>query len=76
MTSPKLERAIGPWALTANTVNVIIGAGIFVLPATVAAMLGPAALVAYLVCGVLILLVLLCYVELGTRITRSGGTVA
>jgi amino acid transporter len=71
-----LVRAIGPWTLAANTVNVIIGAGIFILPATVAAMLGPAALIAYLICGALILLVLLCYVELGTRITRSGGTVA
>jgi amino acid transporter len=42
----------------------------------VAATLGPAAVIAYLVCGALIMLVLLCYVELGTRITRSGGTVA
>ena len=73
---PGLVRAIGPWALAANTVNVIIGAGIFVLPATVAAIVGPAALIAYLFCGALIMLVLLCYVELGTRITRSGGTVA
>lgn len=71
-----LVRAIGPWALATNVVNVTIGAGIFVLPATVAGILGPAALIAYLVCGALIMLVLTCYVELGTRITRSGGTVA
>ena len=73
---PGLVRAIGPWALAANTVNLTIGAGIFALPAVVAATLGPAAVVAYLVCGALIIMVLLCYVELGTRITRSGGTVA
>jgi APA family basic amino acid/polyamine antiporter len=71
-----LVRAIGPWTLATNVVNIIIGAGIFVLPGTIAGILGPAALLAYLACGVLILLVLLCYVELGTRITRSGGTVA
>jgi amino acid transporter len=71
-----LVRAIGPWALATNVVNVIIGAGIFVLPGTVAGILGSAALIAYLACGVLIMLVLLCYVELGTTITRSGGTVA
>ena len=71
-----LVRAIGPLALGANTVNLTIGAGIFALPAVVAATLGPAAVIAYLVCGALIMLVLLCYVELGTRITRSGGTVA
>ena len=76
MTRPALDRAIGPWALGANAVNLTIGAGIFALPAVVAATLGPAAIVAYLVCGVLILLVLVCYIELGTRITRSGGTVA
>jgi basic amino acid/polyamine antiporter, APA family len=71
----ELVRAIGPFALATNVVNVTIGAGIFVLPATVAGILGPAALIAYLVCGALIMLVLTCYVELGTRITRSGGTV-
>ena len=71
-----LVRAIGPLALGANTVNLTIGAGIFALPAVVAATLGPAAVIAYLVCGALIMLVLLCYVELGTRVTRSGGTVA
>lgn len=71
-----LVRAIGPSALATNVVNVIIGAGIFVLPGTVAGILGSAALIAYLACGVLILLVMLCYVELGTTITRSGGTVA
>jgi basic amino acid/polyamine antiporter, APA family len=71
-----LLRAIGPLALGVNVVNCTIGAGIFALPAVVAATLGPAAVVAYLICGALIMLVLLCYVELGTRITRSGGTVA
>jgi APA family basic amino acid/polyamine antiporter len=73
---PGLVRAIGPLTLGVNVVNCTIGAGIFALPAVVAATLGPAAVVAYLVCGALIMLVLLCYVELGTRITRSGGTVA
>jgi APA family basic amino acid/polyamine antiporter len=70
-----LVRAIGPLALGVNTVNLTIGAGIFALPAVVATTLGSAAMIAYLVCGALIMLVLLCYVELGTRITRSGGTV-
>jgi len=71
-----LVRAIGPWALGANAINLTIGAGIFALPAVIAAMLGPAAVLAYLICGVLILLVLTCYVEVGTQVTRSGGAVA
>jgi len=71
-----LVRAIGPWALGANAINLTVGAGIFALPALVAAILGPAAVLAYLVCGALILLVLTCFVEVGTIVTRSGGAVA
>jgi basic amino acid/polyamine antiporter, APA family len=71
-----LERAIGPWSLGATAVNLSLGAGIFALPAAVAAILGSAALVAYLVCGLAIALVLTCFVELGSRTTRSGGAVA
>ena len=71
-----LVRAIGPWTLGANAVNLTIGAGIFALPAVVAAILGPAALLAYLVCGALVLLVLTCFAEVGSQVTRSGGAVA
>jgi len=71
-----LERAIGPWALGANAVNLTVGAGIFALPAVVAAILGPSAVVAYLICGALVLLVMACFVEVGTQVTRSGGAVA
>jgi amino acid transporter len=53
-----------------------VGAGIFALPAAVAAILGPAAILAYLVCGLAIALVLVCFAEIGTQVTRSGGTVA
>jgi len=63
-------------ALGANAVNLTVGAGIFALPAAVAVILGPAALLAYLLCGALILLVLLCFAEVGSQVTRSGGAVA
>lgn len=72
----QLERAIGPWALAANAVNLTVGAGIFALPAVVAAILGPAALIAYLVCAVVILLVMACFAEAGSQVTRSGGAIA
>jgi amino acid transporter len=71
-----LERAIGPWTLGANAVNLSLGAGIFALPAAVAAILGPAAILAYLVCGLAIALVLTCFVEIGSQVTRSGGAIA
>jgi len=72
----ELERAIGPFALGANAVNLAVGAGIFALPAAVAALLGPAAVVAYLLCGLVITCVLLCCAELGSRSARSGGVMA
>jgi len=74
--TPTLVRAIGPWALGLTAVNLTVGAGIFALPALVAALLGPSAILAYLLCGGLMLLVLACFAEVGTRITRSGGAVA
>ena len=46
------------------------------LPGLVAAQLGPAALAAYAVCGVAMLLVLLCYAEAGSRVASSGGASA
>lgn len=71
-----LQRAIGPFALGANAVNLAVGAGIFALPATVAALLGPAAVLAYFFCGLTITCVLLCCAEFGSQITRSGGVMA
>lgn len=68
-----LDRAIGPFALGANAVNVAIGAGVFALPAAVAALLGPAAVIPYVLCGITITCVLLCCAELGSQTTRSGG---
>ncbi|HEV2198418.1 MAG TPA: amino acid permease [Bryobacteraceae bacterium] len=76
VTGEGLIRAIGPWALGANAVNNTIGAGIFVLPALVASILGPDAVAAYLICGVAIALVLSCFIEIGTLVDRSGGPIA
>ena len=72
----RLDRALGPWSVGANAVNLSLGAGIFALPAAVAAILGPAAILAYLVCGVAIALVLTCFAELGSQTRRSGGAIA
>ena len=44
-----LKREIGVLGLSANIVNIIVGAGIFVLPAIVASGLGSSGILAYLV---------------------------
>jgi APA family basic amino acid/polyamine antiporter len=72
----QLERVIGPWGLGANAVNTAVGGGIFAMPGLVAALLGPTAVIAYLICAVAVVLVLTCFAEIGTLVRRSGGPVA
>jgi amino acid transporter len=72
-SGPRLERVIGVAGLGCNAVNCIVGSGIFGLPAIAAAMLGPAAFLAYLLCAVLIGLVGLCFAEAGSRVASGGG---
>ncbi len=71
-----LRRVIGITSLTTNAVNLTIGAGIFALPAIVAIYIGAAGIVAYLICSFLVGLVLMCFVELGSKIPSSGGAYA
>src|SRR5689334_3645720 len=65
----QLIRAIGVPTLTANIVNSTIGAGIFVLPALVAAKLGSAAPVAFLVCAGAMILFVTCFAIAGSRVS-------
>ena len=76
ITDEGLVRVMGTRELSLGIVNMIVGAGIFVLPGLIAALLGPAAIIAYLVCSVVIALVFLCFAEAGSRVTRSGGVYA
>jgi APA family basic amino acid/polyamine antiporter len=71
-----LVRAIGTWSLGAGIVNVTIGGGIFRLPAGVAATLGAAAPLAYIVCAIAMVLIVLCFAEAGSRVSMTGGPYA
>ena len=55
-----LTRAIGTIGLAAGIVNVMIGGGIFRVPALVADSLGAAAPVAYLICAIGMALIVMC----------------
>jgi APA family basic amino acid/polyamine antiporter len=68
-----LVRAIGPWGLAANIINAVVGAGIFAVPGALAACLGSYAPLAFLVCGVAIGSVAICFAEGGSRMPTSGG---
>jgi basic amino acid/polyamine antiporter, APA family len=71
-----LKRVIGVRSLAINAVNLTVGAGIFALPAVVAFHLGPSAFWAYIMCTFLLALVLLCFVEIGTKVVTTGGVYA
>jgi APA family basic amino acid/polyamine antiporter len=83
MTSPavaspeaSLVRALGVRQLAASIVNVTVGAGIFVLPAAVAAGLGAAAPLAYVVCAAAMALVVTSFALAGSRVSLTGGIYA
>src|SRR2546428_14172189 len=75
-TGPALGGVIGVGGLAAAIFNITVGAAIFVLPAHMAASLGAAAPLAYLVCAVATALVALCIAEAGSRVPQSGGPYA
>jgi amino acid transporter len=71
-----LSRELGVRQLAAVIFNYTVGSGIFVLPAVVAAELGAAAILAYLVCALMMVLSVLCFAEAGSRVSASGGPYA
>src|SRR5437588_9032757 len=72
----QLVRGIGIPALSANIVSSTIGAGIFVIPATVAAGLGPAAPLAFGCCAIAMVLFVTCFAIAGSRVSLTGGLYA
>src|SRR6266498_1667087 len=72
----QLVRGIGVPALTANIVSSTIGAGIFVIPATVAKGLGSAAPFAFVCCAIAMVLFVTCFAIAGSRVSLTGGLYA
>jgi len=69
----ELKREIGLFGFSANIINTIIGAGIFVIPAIVAGELGSASIFAYVFCSILLMLMMLNFAEVGSKIVETGG---
>src|SRR5690349_7391436 len=72
----KLIRAIGVPALAANIVNTTIGASIFVLPGTIAKMLGNAAPIAFMICEIAQGVFVTCFALAGSHVSMTGGLYA
>ena len=71
-----LKRVVGVPGLALTVVNFSIGAGIYALPALIGIQLGPASVIGYLLCGLMFAAIMLCYVEIGSRVKTSGGSYA
>lgn|SRR5215813_4348778 len=71
--SEGLVRGIRRWDLVAITINGIIGAGIFGLPAKVYSLIGSYSLFAFVACALVVMLIILCFAEVSSRFDRTGG---
>jgi APA family basic amino acid/polyamine antiporter len=70
-----LSKVLGPFSITAMGVGAIIGAGIFVLTGTAAALYaGPALTISFVLAAIACGLVGLCYAELSTLLPVQGST--
>lgn len=72
-TSEGLVRGIRKWDLVAVTINGVIGAGIFGLPAKAFALIGSYSLIAFVACALVVLLIILCFAEVSSRFDETGG---
>ena len=70
----RMQRALGPVALTALGIGAIIGGGIFVLSGKVAAQnAGPAVVLSFVLAGVASVFAALCYSEFASLVPMSGS---
>jgi APA family basic amino acid/polyamine antiporter len=72
----QLIRALGVPSLAANIVNSTVGAGIFALPALVAAQLGAGAPLAFLACALAMVIFVTSFALAGSRVSLTGGLYA
>ena len=75
-TDEGLKRVIGVQGLALTIVNFTIGAGIFALPAIVGIQVGAFGIFSYVFCGIMLAAIMLCYADIGTRVTSTGGSYA
>src|SRR5215467_2770957 len=69
----RLSREIRRWDLVALLINVTVGAGVFRLPAEAYAAAGAYSLLAIVICAVVMGLIVLCFAEVASRFTGTGG---
>ena len=71
-----LKRVVGVTGLALTVVNFSIGAAIYAIPALIGIQLGAASVFGFVLCGLMFAAIMLCYVEIGSRVKTSGGSYA
>jgi amino acid transporter len=66
-------RALSFWDALGIGINGIVGSGVYLLAAPLAARAGPASVAGVVLCGALCVLIALCFAELSSMFERSGG---
>ena len=69
----KFSRSMNLFDVVCLGINGIVGAGIFLLPGQIAALVGPSAIIIYVICGLLCLAIALCFAEMGSIYQQTGG---
>jgi APA family basic amino acid/polyamine antiporter len=72
-TQPTLLRGIGRFDFIALIINITIGAGILGLPAKLYTLVGTWSLLAYVVSAAVVTLIILCFAEVSSRFSGTGG---
>ena len=71
--SVPLARSMRRWDLVAVVVNGVIGAGIFGLPSKVFSLVGSYSLLAFCLCAICAIFIVLSFAEVASRYSASGG---
>ena len=71
--TPGLVRSMRRWDLVGVVVNGVIGAGIFGLPSKIFSLAGPYSIFAFLICAVCVAAIVLCFAEVASRYSGTGG---
>lgn len=72
-THEGLVRGIRRWDLAAIAINAIIGAGIFGLPSEAFGRIGVYSLFAFGACALVVVIIIICFAEVGSRFNDTGG---
>ena len=71
--TPALLRSMRRWDLVGVLINGVIGAGIFGLPSKIFSLAGPYSVFAFLICAVCVAAIVLCFAEVASRYSGTGG---